>query len=772
MQNRIKELIEKLTLQEKASLCSGQDFWNTKPIPRMNIPPVMMTDGPHGLRKQASSAESMGLDGSVPSTCFPSAAGLACSWDRDLIAEVGTLIGRECVAEDVSILLGPAVNIKRSPLGGRNFEYYSEDPLLTGELAAAFIRGVQSTGVGTSVKHFAANNQETNRMTVDARIDEKTLREIYLKGFEIAVKAARPWTVMCAYNKINGTYCSENRRLLTEVLREEWGFDGVVVSDWGAVNERDKALDAGLDLEMPFSFGAGEKEIITAVQEKRLKPEVLDRAVERILDCVFRAADAKAANAKKGKAAYSAAEHHEAARRVASECMVLLKNENGILPLKKDCKLAVIGSFAVHPRYQGGGSSHITPTVLDSPLDEIRARSEGAVEYAQGYRLSQEAANTLGSKFVASECDKPDPDLIREACEKAEKADVAVIFAGLPDHYESEGYDRVHLSMPEGHIRLIEEVEKVQKNVVVVLQNGAPVEMPWLEGTQGVLECYLGGQGNGSAVASLLFGESNPCGKLAETFPKALSDNPSYLNFPGKDRRVVYAEGPFVGYRYYDCKKMEPLFPFGYGLSYTSFEYGGLRLSREELTENDTLEVSFTVRNTGARAGKEIAELYVRRAGQEMPAPHKELKGFVKVPLEPGEEKRVAVSLDRSAFSHYDETLKTWTVEGGEYSILVGSSSRDIRLSSSVRLPASRRAPKVYSMNSTLEEILEHPEGAKLLKEQLGEKIKWIPDFIRTSPLRTSVSLAGLIGTQEAQGILDRINASGNSSNSEPTSRG
>ena len=487
-----------MSLEEKASLCSGLGFWHTKPIERLGIPSIMMTDGPHGLRKQ----EKEGFGKSVPATCFPTAVTLASSWDRKLIEKVGSAIGEECQAEGVSIILGPGVNIKRSPLCGRNFEYYSEDPFLASEMALYYIKGVQSQGVGTSIKHFCANNQEHRRLTVNVIVDERTLREIYLASFEKAVKEGNPWTVMCAYNKVNGEYCSENAYLLSNILREEWGFEGFVVSDWGAVNDRVKGLLAGLDLQMPYDGGLGDRKIIEAVKKGELPEEVLDKAVERILRVVF-----KAIENKKENATYDKKAHHKLAREVARECFVLLKNEDEILPLKKKGTIALIGAFAKTPRYQGMGSSHVNPTMLDTAYEEILNKVEGKVEilYADGYRLDSDVV---------------DEKLIAEAKEIAKRSEVAVIFAGLPEKYESEGYDRDHMKMPENHNRLIEEVSKVQKNLVVVLSNGAPVEMPWIDRVKGILETYLGGQGWGGAVADVLFGVVSPSGKLAETFPR------------------------------------------------------------------------------------------------------------------------------------------------------------------------------------------------------------------------------------------------------------
>nr|WP_138494541.1 glycoside hydrolase family 3 C-terminal domain-containing protein [Paenibacillus pinistramenti] len=680
-----------MTLQEKASLFSGLDFWHTKGIERLGIPSLMVTDGPHGLRKQAAGADHLGLYDSVPATCFPSAAGLACSWDRNLIQQVGQALGEECQAEDVAVLLGPGANIKRSPLCGRNFEYFSEDPYLSSQMAASHIKGVQSQGVGTSLKHFAANNQEHRRMSVDARIDERTLREIYLASFEAAVKEARPWTVMSSYNRVNGTYASENKTLLSDILRDEWGFEGIVVSDWGAVNERAASLAAGLELEMPGSFGIGEEKIIAAVQSGELPEGVLDRAAERLLRMIF-----KAVEEKKPAAAYDQEAHHQLARKVARESMVLLKNEDQILPLAKAGTVSVIGAFAANPRYQGGGSSHVNPTKLENSLGEIEKKLEGRgkVLFARGFD---------------ADTDEMDAELLAEAREAAKQSDVSILFAGLPDRYESEGYDREHLRIPANQIALIEAVSEVQPNVVVVLSNGAPIEMPWIDRVKGLIEGYLGGQALGGAAADLLFGDANPCGKLAETFPKTLSDNPSYLFFPGEGDKVEYREGIFVGYRYYDTKQVEPMFPFGHGLSYTRFEYSGISVNKQAFNDTESVEVKLTVKNTGAVPGKEIVQLYVKDIHSTAARPDKELKGFVKVDLQPGEEQSVAFTLDKRAFAYYNTDLKDWQVESGEFELLVGASSKDIRLSERVTVTSTVSIRQKIDRNTTVGDLLSDP---------------------------------------------------------------
>ncbi|MEK5247087.1 glycoside hydrolase family 3 C-terminal domain-containing protein [Bacillus sp. FSL R9-9530] len=698
MKRDIKKIISQMTLEEKASLCSGLDFWNTKGIERLGIPSIMVTDGPHGLRKQAEGADHLGIYNSIPATCFPSAVGLASTWNKELIKQVGVALGEECQAENVGVLLGPGANIKRSPLCGRNFEYFSEDPYLSSQMAANHVKGVQSQGVGTSLKHFAANNQEHRRMSVDAIVDERTLREIYLASFEDVIKEAQPWTVMSAYNKVNGEYASENNYLLNDILKDEWGFEGFVVSDWGAVNERVASLANGLELEMPSSFGIGEKKIVDAVNCGKLSVEKLDQAAERLLYIIFKAYDNQLENA-----VYSKDAHHQLAREVASESMVMLQNEASILPLKKEGTVAVIGGFAKQPRFQGGGSSHINPTNLESILEEIETVSgeKTNILFAQGYDIASDDVNE---------------SMVNEAKKIAERADTAVLFVGLPDRYESEGFDRKHLQMPENHVQLIEAIGEVQSNIVVVLSNGAPIEMPWIGKVKGILEGYLGGQALGGAIADILFGDANPSGKLAETFPKVLSDNPSYLNFPGEGDKVEYKEGVFVGYRYYDAKNIESLFPFGFGLSYTNFEYSNLSINKKEITDTDTVSISMNVKNTGSRVGKEIVQLYIKDIESSMTRPEKELKGFEKVELQPGEEKTVSFTLNKRSFAYYNVELKDWHVETGEFEILVGKSSKEIVLHDSMYVQSTTITQKPVHRNTLLGDIFTDPILAPIAK--------------------------------------------------------
>ncbi|MDR1540183.1 MAG: glycoside hydrolase family 3 C-terminal domain-containing protein [Clostridiales bacterium] len=691
----IKELISQMTLEEKAGMCSGSDFWHLKGVERLGIPQIMVSDGPHGLRKQdlSKQGDHLGINDSIKAVCFPAACATAASFDTELLYTLGCAIGDECQAEDVSIILGPAINIKRSPLCGRNFEYFSEDPYLAGELAASQIKGAQSKNIGTSLKHFAANNQEHHRMSASSEIDPRTLREIYLRAFEICVAKAQPWTVMCSYNKVNGVYASEHQELLTDILRGEWGFDGFVVSDWGAVNDRVLGLKAGLDLEMPWGGGT-DSLIVKAVQDGSLDEAVLDQAVSRILEKVFRYSENRLDGAR-----YDKDEHHELAVRFERECAVLLKNE-GVLPLTKGDKIAFIGEYAKKPRFQGGGSSHINSFKTISAL--LAAENIGGVTYAPGFCADKDETND---------------EWLAEAASAAGNAKIAVVFAGLPDIFESEGYDRSHMRLPDSQNKVIEAVANANENTVVVLHNGSPVEMPWADKVKGILELYLGGQGVGEAAVSLLFGDSNPCGKLPETFPLKLSDNPSYLNFPGASNKVFYSEGVFTGYRYYDKKQMDVLFPFGHGLSYTSFEYSNLRLDKDALPDDGALTVSVDVSNTGERAGKEIVQLYVSDLTCAAVRPEKELKGFIKLSLEKGETKTATFVLDKRSFAFYDADEKDWRAATGKYEILVGASSRNLPLKTAVNLFEASPKQLRITQNTLMEEILANPKLAEAVQE-------------------------------------------------------
>lgn len=665
------DLISKMTLEEKASFCSGLDYWHTPGLEKLDIPVVMWTDGPHGIRKRSedkkSKEEATSLKG-VPAICYPTAVTTACSWDPDLICEMGTLLGEECLKEQVAVLLGPGTNIKRSPLCGRNFEYFSEDPYLAGEISAAFINGVQSKGVGTSLKHFAGNNQETRRMTVDSVVDERALREIYLTSFEKAVKQSQPWTIMNAYNRLNGTYCAENKWLLTDVLRDEWGFKGMIVTDWGAENERVPGLLAGQELEMPTSNGEGNRQIVEAVKNGTVSEEYLDKMVDNILDVILKAKEVQ------GEYTYDAKAHHAKAREIASQCMVLLKNEGKILPLTAKSNIAVIGEMAKKPRYQGAGSSIVNAIQVDCAYDFLK--DECNVTYAPGYS-------------TAKKCKKTDDEFIAEAKNAAEGKDVVVLFIGLTEEFESEGFDRTHISIPPLHIKLVEEVSKVNPNVVVALSGGAVVEMPWAKYAKAILNCYLGGEASGSAAADILLGKVNPSGKLAETYPHALSDTPCYNYFPGDISTVEYRESVYVGYRYYDSADKDVLFPFGHGLSYTSFEYSDLKLSADSIKDTDTVTVSFKIKNTGDADGAEVAQVYVADVDSTIYRPEKELKGFKKVYLKAGEEKEVSIELSKRAFAYYNVNIHDWHVESGEFKILVGASSRNILLEGALNVDST-----------------------------------------------------------------------------------
>ena len=693
---KIKELVAQMTLEEKAGLCSGLDFWHTKSVERLGVESVMVSDGPHGLRKQDQEADHLGMNDSIKAVCMPAACATAASFDREQLYRVGQAIGDSCQHEKLGVVLGPAVNIKRSPLCGRNFEYFSEDPYLAGEMSAAFINGVQSRNVGTSIKHFAANNQEHRRMSSSSNADERTLREIYFPAFETAVKKAQPWTVMCSYNRINGVYASEDPWLLTRVLREDWGFEGYVVSDWGAVSDRVAGLKAGLDLEMPASGGVNDAKIVEAVRNGTLDEAVVDLAAERILRINYKYLD----NARP-ETPWDMEAQHLLSAEVAADSMVLLKNE-GVLPLNKEDTVAFIGEFAVKPRFQGGGSSHINSFKTTSAMEAAEGLK---VTYARGYSVA---------------ADSTTEEWIDEAVEAAKHAKVAVIFAGLPDSYESEGYDRTHMQLPACQNRLIEAVAAANPNTVVVLHNGSPVEMPWIGHVKGVLEAYLGGQAVGLATVRVLFGEVNPSGRLPESFPKKLSDNPSYLYYGGEGDRADYREGVFVGYRYYDRKDMEVLFPFGYGLSYTTFAYSNLRLSAETISDTDTLTATVTVKNTGSRTGKTVVQLYVGDQESTVFRPVRELKDFAKVELQPGESRDVTFTLDKRAFAYWNEEIHDWHVESGEFTIEVGQSSRNMECSASVYVMSTTKLPKHYTMDTIFMDLMADPEAMEVMQPMMG----------------------------------------------------
>jgi len=692
--NKIRELIAQMTLEEKAGLLSGEDFWHTKGVERLGVPRSMVSDGPHGLRKQDEQADHLGINDSIKAVCFPAASATAASFDPDMIEKMGEALGDACQHEKLSVLLGPAVNIKRSPLCGRNFEYFSEDPYLTGVMATALIKGIQSKNVGTSIKHFALNNQEHRRMSSSSECDERTIREIYFPAFEMAVKEAQPWTVMCSYNRINGTFASEHPWLLTDVLRKEWGFEGYVMSDWGAVSDRVAGVAAGLDLEMPASGGINDRKVVEAVKAGKLDEKLVDLCCERILNIIFRYVE----NAKPETPWDKEAQHLQAAE-VAADCMVLLKNEGGILPLNKEDDIAFIGEFAEKPRFQGGGSSHINCF-----------KTTGAVEAAKGLKV------TYARGYDVAADDAP-ADMIAEAVAAAKKAKVAVVFAGLPDAYESEGYDRTHMRMPESQNKLIEAVAEANPNTVVVLHNGSPVEMPWIGKVKGVLEAYLGGQAVGLAEVKVLFGDVNPSGHLPESFPIKLEDNPSYLFYGGEPAGTEYREGIFVGYRYYDKKKMDVLFPFGHGLSYTTFEYSGLKLSTDKIKDTDTVTATVTVKNTGTRTGKTVAQVYVGDVEGYVNAirPVRELKAFKKVELQPGESKEVSFTLCKRAFATWRCEIHDWFVESGEFSIEVGDSSACLPLKATVTVESTQKLPAHYDMNSIVMDLMKDPKAKEVI---------------------------------------------------------
>lgn len=692
----VEQILSQMTLEEKVKICQGADFWHTVGIPRLGIPAMMVSDGPYGLRKQDTSSDHLGINDSIKAVCFPTSVGTAASFDPELLRTLGENLGQSAQAENLGVVLGPAANIKRSPLCGRNFEYISEDPCLSSELAAAYIQGVQSQGVGTSLKHFAANNQETRRMSVSVSCSERAMREIYLASFEGAVTKGKPWTVMCSYNKLYDTYASENPWLLTDVLRKDWGFDGVVMTDWGACNNHAEGVAAGCELEMPRSGDGDDQLLLEAVQSGQVPMEVLDEAARRMLTLISR----YETNHREGEVFDRDMQHHMA-RRIAREAMVLLKNEGDVLPLRGNKKIAFIGKFAKEPRFMGGGSSHINASHVTSALDAVRSVSP--VTYAQGYD---------------TQCDQIDPALVQEAVQAAAAADVAVMFLGLPDAFESEGFDRTHLELPLCQTHLLEAVLKVQKQVVVVLHNGAPVTMPWVHQVPAILEAYLGGQACGGAVVDLLFGAVSPCGKLAETFPIKLEDTPSHLNFPGDRDRVEYAEGIYVGYRYYDKKGMEVLFPFGHGLTYTTFRYDNLRLSSPAFTGEDiTCRVDVT--NTGTMAAKEIVQFYIRPLSPKKDRPIRELKGFGKVELMPGETKTVTATLNRRSFAYWEESIHDWHLEGGKYMVEAAASSRDIRLTAAIEV-TGEPLPIYVTTDTTIGDIRTIPGHEPLLQELMS----------------------------------------------------
>lgn len=739
MEERIQKLIEEMSLEEKASLCCGAKYWNTKGIERLGIPSISVADGPHGVRY----VEKLQERTSRPATCFPTASALAASWDPELIAKVGKALAEECKHFGVDILLGPGINLKRTPLCGRNFEYFSEDPYLTTELAVSYIKAIQEEGVGTSLKHFACNNQENKRFYIDAQVEERTLRELYLTTFEKVVKRAQPWTVMCAYNKVNGTFASENSYLLKELLKEEWGFEGLVVSDWGAVHDRVKGLKAGLDLEMPGPSPVNNQKILEAIKDGLLTIEELNETVIRILKVVFKV------EAKQTGFSVDFKGHHQLTREIAADSMVLLKNDGNILPLNRSNEegvIAVIGRLAKGPVFEGGGSSRVNPTMVDIPLDEIEKLSgEREVLYTPGYPGDNSSSD----------------EMIKEALDYAKKAAVAIIFAGLPSGTESEGYDRDSLSLPANQVKLIKEVSKIQPDTIVVLQNGSPVVMDeWVDDVPAIVEAYLAGQASGGAIADILFGVVNPSGKLAETFPRKLEDTPACINYPGDDGKVYYGEGIFTGYRYYDKKGIEPLFPFGHGLSYTTFEYSDLRIKGSRIKKGEDLNISLSIKNNGKIIGKEVIQVYAGKRETEVLRPPKELKGFKKIELRPGESKEVSFRIRTAELAYYDTAVRGWVTEPGYYDILIGSSSRDIRLQGEVFVEENRDYRRLTADNPPIE-WLQDKKGRSIFKDVLSEEqFKYVNDtvvnrFVLDKPLfRLNHLSKGYIKEEQVKEIL------------------
>lgn len=750
----VDRLIASLTLEEKASLLSGQDFWNTKAIDRdhVHVPGIMVSDGPHGLRKQAEEADHLGLGTSVPATCFPTAAALGSSWDVELLRRVGVALGVEARANDVAVLLGPGVNIKRDPRCGRNFEYLSEDPVLSGDLAAALIDGVQSQGVGTSLKHYAANNQENDRMRVSAEVDERTLREIYLASFERAVRAADPWTVMCSYNKVNGTYASQHRWLLTEVLREEWGWDGLVVSDWGAVRDRVAAVAAGLDLEMPATDGRTDAEIVTAVQEGRLDEALVDVAAGNVLRLIERSAGA-------GERAAAELDHdanHDLARRAAAAGAVLLRNEEvegpdgtpaPLLPLPVGAGIdavAVIGEFARTPRYQGAGSSQVNPTRLVSALEAFEAAFGSRPAFAPGFTIPE-----------GPQTDRTEAELVAEAVDLAAGAGTAVLFLGLPAVTESEGYDREHIDLPAEQLRLLAAVAEVNPRVVVVLSNGSVVALSqWQHHAPAILETWLGGQAGAQGAVDVLIGAVNPSGKLAETIPHRLQDVPSYGNFPGELGTVRYGEGVLVGYRWYDTRAAEVAYPFGFGLSYTSFDIDQVTAAVSGTGADARVQVSARVTNTGERRGAEVVQVYVGDPVAVVERPASELKAFARVELEQGASRTVTFELDSRALAFWHPILRRWTVEGGEFVVSVGSSSRHLAASVSVEVTGEDISVPLTEL-STVAELLADPVAEPQIATALDDMDPGLRSMADDMP---AVVLANFgLSSLDADGLADLI---------------
>ena len=750
-----KEMIAQMTLEEKASILSGSDFWHTHAVERLGLPAFMMCDGPNGLRKQEGNPDHLGINGSISTVCYPTASAVASSFDTDMAQRLGEVLGAECRREDVSMLLGPGLNMKRSPVCGRNFEYFSEDPYLAGKMAASLVKGVQSQGVSACPKHFAANNQEYRRMSGNSIVDERTLFEIYLAAFELMIKEAHPKSIMCSYNQLNGTYLSENKYMLTDVLRDKFGFDGFVVTDWGAGKDPKKGVEAGLDLVMPGGTDEHQMAIIEAVKSGELDEAKVDRAAERILETFLWTLEKKGEDHGPSSDATRKADY-EFAREVAENSAVLLKN-NRVLPIKKGKKVLFVGEFAKSPRYQGSGSSHINSAFVSNALD---AAGDRDISFVRGY-------DTKDSKngYILRE----------EAMEAAADADVIVIFAGLPGSYESEGFDRSDINLPAEQDKLIAELSGLGKKTVVVLHNGAPVAMPWIDSVDAVLDMFLGGDGVGEAAVRLLWGDVNPSGKLSETYPLKLSDNPSYLNFPGDHGDPVYAEGIYIGYRYYEKKRRQVLFPFGFGLSYTEFEYMDLKIDKDKITDTETATVSVDIWNVGRYKGKEVVQLYVSDNESRISRPLKELKGFTKVELEPGEKKTVSFILDKRSFAYYETAIHDYYVESGDFTVMVGASSNDIRLTQQISVEGTVDLPVHFDRFTAIADILASRKGKEVLgpvfdsvlegmrsgasdADQLGEGgTEMMEKMILEMPI-INLSGFGIMTGEEVDGLLSAIN--------------
>ena len=738
MKGNIDELIKELSLKEKASLLSGGDVWQTEAVARLDIPSIFLVDGPHGVRYVADRHHA---DPAQKATCFPTAVNLAASWDLDLIKKVAAALAEESKARGVDVLLGPGINMKRSPLGGRNFEYFSEDPFLSAELAIAFIKNVQNKGIGTSLKHYAANNQEHKRFSIDAQIDERPLREVYLAAFEKVVKKANPWTIMAAYNQINGDFATENEYLLQDILRDEWGYDNLIVSDWWAIHDRVKALKAGLDLEMPGADPVNDQKIVDAVEAGELSQEIVDESAARVLDLILKAQETEK------NTELPAEEHHQLAKEIAGDTIILLKNQGDLLPLT-EAKIAekesllVVGELAQEVRYQGIGSSQVNPTRLDNHYQALEDKfaEELAVHYTPGYSSEAEA--------------EENENLREKALREAENKDYVIIYAGLPDKVEAEGYDRKDMQLPQEQNQLIKELAKVNPNIIVVLNNGAPVDIrQWLDNVSAVIEAGLPGQAGALALAEIITGEVNPSAKLAESYPLKLEDNPSYLDFPGSNGTVRYGEGIYIGYRYYDKKKMDVLFPFGFGLSYTEFAYRALEVP-DYLAEGEKLKLKVLIENTGQFTGKEVVQLYISQSSPALERPPKELKGFAKIELEPGEREWLELELDYQDLAYYHPDAG-WIVEEDQYKIMIGASSRDIKFTEEIQVESSFKL-KDLTAKSPFEDWLADPLGKKAVEEVLSQKEIEEIGFFKAWPIyRLHFFAAEQVSLEDIEDILD-----------------